>query len=83
MIWILLSIGYVAIAYLYAEAVWNSPEVKEALEEIYSLSPGVAEGRLGLVKLLIALFWPVFLFGGIGAYTLQVLGIIKPGGEEE
>jgi len=84
MIWILLSIGYAAIGYLYADAAWNSPEVKEELEEMYSMSPeGSIEGRLAIVKLLIAIFWPVFFFGSIGVYTLQVLGIIKPDDEEE
>jgi hypothetical protein len=84
MIWILLSIGYAAIGYLYADTAWNAPEVKEELEELQSMSPeGSVEGRLAVVKLIIAVFWPVFFFGSIGAYILQVLGIISPPDEEE
>lgn len=44
---------------------------------------GMIEGKLAIAKLLIALFWPVFLFGSIGVYILQVLGIISPPNEKE
>jgi hypothetical protein len=84
MIWILLSIGYVALGYLYSEVVWKAPEVKEVLEEHYAMSPeGSFEGKLAVIKLLIALFWPVFFFVPIGIYALQELGIMKPDDEEE
>ena len=83
MIWILLSIGYVAIGYLYSEAAWDAPEIKEELEELRSIAPPGIDRQLAAVKILIALLWPVFFFGSIFAYTLQVLGIIKPGEEDE
>jgi len=84
MIWILLSIGYAAIGYLYADTAWNAPEVKEELEELQSMSPeGTVEGRLAIIKLAIAVLWPVFFFGSIGYYILQVLGIVSPDEEEE
>jgi hypothetical protein len=84
MIWILLSIGYAAIGYLYADAAWNSPEVKEEVEELLSTSPeGSVEAGLAIAKLIIAVFWAVFFLGSIGAYILQVLGIISPSDEEE
>lgn len=84
MIWILLSVLYVAIGYLYSEAAWNSPEIKEELEEILSMvPPGMMDRQLAGAKILIALFWPVFFFGSIITYTLQVLGIIDPNDEEE
>jgi len=83
MIWILLSIGYVAIGYLYSEAAWDAPEIKEELEELRSIAPPGIDRQLAAAKILIALLWPVFFFGSIFAYTLQVLGIIKPGEEDE
>ena len=84
MIWIPLSVLYVAIGYLYSEAAWNAPEIKEELEELRSIAPPeMINGRLAAAKILIALLWPVFFFGSIFAYTLQVLGIIKPGEEDE
>ncbi len=84
MIWIPLSVLYVALGYLYAEAAWNAPEIKEELEEIRStIPPEMIDKKLAAAKILIALLWPVFLFGSIFAYTLQALGIIKPGEEDE
>lgn len=84
MIGILLSVLYVAIGYLYADAAWNAPEIKEELEEIRSIAPPeMIDKKLAAAKILIALLWPVFFFGSIFAYTLQALGIIKPGEEDE
>ena len=84
MIGILLSVLYVAIGYLYADTAWNAPEIKEELEELHSIAPPeMINGRLAAAKILIALLWPVFLFGSIFAYTLQALGIIKPEEEED
>lgn len=84
MIWILLSILYVALGYLYSETAWSSPEIKKELEELLSMvPPGTMDRHLAAAKILIALFWPVFLFGSIGVYILQVLGIISPPNEEE
>ncbi len=83
MIELLLAIGYVAIGYLYADAAWNSPEIKEELEELQSMTPeGMLDRKLAAAKILIAIFWPVFLLGSIGVYILQVLGIISPNDEE-
>ncbi len=84
MIWIPLSILYVTLGYLYADVAWNAPEIKEELEELRSIAPPeMINSRLAAAKILIALLWPVFLFGSIFAYTLQALGIIKPGEEDE
>jgi len=84
LIGILLSVLYFAIGYLYSDAAWNAPEIKEELEELRSMAPdGMIDKQLAGAKLLIALLWPVFFFGSIIAYTLQVLGIIKTGEDEE
>ncbi|KKM88704.1 hypothetical protein LCGC14_1255990 [marine sediment metagenome] len=84
MIGILLSVLYVTIGYLYSDVAWNTPEIKAELEELRSIAPPeMINGRLAAAKILIALLWPVFFFGSIFAYTLQALGIIKPGEEDE
>ena len=77
------SILYVVLGYLYSEAVWNAPEIKEAIEELQStVPPEVIEGNLVLVKLLVALFWPAFFFGSLTLYLLAKAGIIEMEEEE-
>jgi len=82
LIGILLTVLYFAIGYLYSDAAWNAPEIKEEMEKLRSIAPPGIERQLAGAKLLIAVLWPVFFFGSIIAYTLQVLGIIKTDEEE-
>lgn len=84
MIWILLSVLYAALGFLYSEAAWNAPEIKKELEELRSIAPPeMINGRLAIAKLVIAVFWPIFFFGSLFALLLQVLGIIKKEEEDE
>ncbi len=84
MIWILLSVLYVAIGYLYADLAWNASEIKEELENIRAvIPPEMIEKKLALAKLILAIGWPIFFIGSIVAYTLQVLGVISPMKKDE
>jgi len=78
MIWILLSVLYVALGYLYAEAAWRSPEIKEELENIRAvIPPEMIEKKLALAKLILVIGWPICFIGTIVVYIRQVLGIIS------
>ena len=65
MIWILSSILYVLLGYVYSEAVWNDPEVKEEIENIQAIAPDLerVNAQLALVRLIVAVFWPIFCIG--------------------
>ncbi len=75
-IWILLSLLYVAAGWLYSEAMWNNPEIQEGIEDLCStMPPEAVRGPLAFVKLLVAIFWPLLFIWSLIMYFVDAIKV--------
>ena len=69
---VLLSILYVALGYLFEEALWNAPELKEDMEELAATTPKeLLVFPVALARLVMALFWPFLIAYGTVAFVVK------------
>jgi hypothetical protein len=67
---VLLSILYVALGYLFSEAVWSAPELKKAMAELAATTPEeLLVFPFVLARFVTALFWPFLFVWGIVSFV--------------